>query len=82
MLIAQELLYPSTCPQAQDLHGHATDKLLRSLAVDCDGNTGIRIERELQAVQDFLLPVLLSRTVNIIFIPERQRQRIKTWGIH
>lgn len=66
-------------PQVQDLHCHATNKLFCSLAVDRDGNTGIRIKCELQAVQDFLLPILLSRTVNIIFIPERQCQRIRTY---
>lgn len=76
---SSQLLCPSTCPNAQDLHGHATNKLLCSLAVDCDGNTGICIKGELQAVQDLLLPILLSRAVNIIFISERQHQRIRTY---
>lgn len=82
-LITWEVLYPSKCPQAQHLHSHATNKLLCSLAVDCDGNTSICIKSELQAVQDFLLPVLLSRTIHIIFIPARECQRIRTylWGI-
>lgn len=84
MLAAQVCLtahHPSSCapPHAQDLHGHATNKLLCSLAVDCDGNTGICIKGELQAVQDLLLPILLSRAVNIIFIPERQHQRIRRY---
>lgn len=77
---SHESLCPSTCPHAQDLHCHATNKLLCSLAVDCDGDTSIGIKCELQAVQDFLLPILLSRTVNIIFIPERQGQRIRTYS--
>lgn len=70
---------PLQWPQAQDLHGHATNKLLCGLAVDCDGNTSICIKGELQAVQDLLLPILLSRAVNIIFIPETQCQRIRTY---
>lgn len=76
-IITQHLLSHSTHPQTQDLHCHPTNKLFRSLAVDCDGNTGICIKGELQAVQDFLLPILLGRAVNIIFIPERQRRRIR-----
>lgn len=71
-LLTWEVLYPSKCPQDQDLHSHATNKLLRSLAVDCDGNTSICIKSELQAVQDFLLPILLSRTVHIILIPAKE----------